>query len=54
MLDPETAPLDELDRELARLQRRYRAASHEVGERGARLDGIDDATLAWWVAAHRA
>ena len=54
MLDPDTAPLEELDREMARLQRRYRTASHEVGERDARPDGIDDATLAWWVAAHRA
>jgi hypothetical protein len=48
MLDPDTAPLHELDRELARLQRRYRTASHEVGEHGVRPDGIDDATLAWW------
>ena len=44
----------ELDRELARLQRRYHVASHEVGELGVRPDGIDDDTLAWWIAAHRA
>ena len=54
MLDPDTAPVGELDRELARLQRQYRSASHEVGERGVRPGGIDDATLAWWVAAHHA
>jgi hypothetical protein len=54
MLDPDTAPLEELDRELARLQRRFHVASHEVGERSVRPDGIDDRTLAWWVAAHRA
>ena len=54
MLDPDTAPLNELNRELARLQRQYRVASHEVGERDVRPDDIDDATLAWWVAAHRA
>ena len=53
MLDPDTAPLLELDRELTRLQRRYHVASHEVGELGVRPDGIDD-TLAWWIAAHRA
>ena len=54
MLDPDTEPYLEVDRELARLQRRYRFASHEVAERGVRPDGIDDATLAWWIAAHRA
>jgi hypothetical protein len=54
MLDPDTASLDELGRELARLQHQYRVASHEVGERDVRPDGIDDVTLAWWVAAHRA
>src|SRR5215207_7912966 len=54
MLDPDIAPLNELNRELARLQRHYRVASHEVGDRGARPDDIDDATLAWWVPAHRA
>ena len=54
MLDPDTAPLDELGRELLRLQRQYQVASHEVGERDVRPDGIDDATLAWWIAAHRA
>ena len=54
MLDPDTAAYDEIDRELARLQRRYHVASHEVGELGVRPDGIDDATLAWWIAAHRA
>ena len=54
MLDPDTAPLLELDRELTRLQRRYQVASHEVGELGVRPDGIDDDTLAWWIAAHRA
>lgn len=53
-LDPDTAPVNELNRELARLQRQYRVASHEVGERDVRPDDIDDATLAWWVAAHRA
>ena len=52
--DPTPRPLDDLDLELARLQRRYRTASHEVGERGARPDGINDASLAWWVAAHGA
>jgi hypothetical protein len=36
MLDPDTASLDELGRELARLQHQYRVASHEVGERGVR------------------
>ena len=54
MLDPDTASLDELDRELARLQRRYQVASHEVGERGVRPDGIDDPPSLGWVAAHRA
>ena len=54
MLDPDNAPLLELDRELARLQRRYHVASHEVGELGVRPDGINDDTLAWWIAAHRA
>lgn len=54
MLDPDTAPLAELDRELARLQRLYRVASHEVGGGSVRPDGIDDTTYRWWVAAHRA
>ena len=54
MLDPDTAPPNELNRELAPLQRQYRVASHEVGERDVRSDDIDEATLAWWVAAHRA
>ena len=54
MLDPDTAPLLELDRELTRLQRRYHVASHEVGELGVRPDGIDDDTLTWWIAAHQA
>src|SRR5262245_40374310 len=54
MLDPDTAPLDQLDRQLAALQRRYLTASHLVAERGERPDGIDDDTLAWWIAAHRA
>ena len=54
MLDPDTAPLDQLDRQLAALQRRYRTASHLVAERGERPDGIDDDTLSWWIAAHRA
>ena len=54
MLDPETAPLAELDRQLAELQKRYRTASHVVGERRERPDGIDDATYDWWVAAHNA
>ena len=54
MLDPDTAPLNELGRELGRLQRQYRVGSDEVGERDVRPDGIDDETLAWWIAAHRA
>ena len=54
MLDPDTAPLDDVERELVRLQRQYRVASHEVGERDVRPDGIDDATVVWWVAAHQA
>jgi len=54
MLDPDTAPLLELDRELTRLQRRFRVASHEVSELGVRPEGIDDDTLAWWIGAHRA
>ena len=45
MLDPDTASLDDL----GRLQRQYRVASHEVGERDVRPDGIDDETLAWWI-----
>ncbi|HWL43140.1 MAG TPA: hypothetical protein VNQ73_09360 [Ilumatobacter sp.] len=52
--DPDAAPLLELDRELARLVKRYGMASHVVGEQGGRPNGIDDDTLAWWVAAHRA
>jgi hypothetical protein len=54
MLDPETASVADIDRELVALQRRYHVASHELGERGVRPDGIDDETLAWWVGAHRA
>jgi hypothetical protein len=54
MIDPDTAPLDELDRQLAVLVRRYRTASHLVAERAERPDGIDDDTLGWWVAAHQA
>jgi hypothetical protein len=54
MLDPDTAPHDQIDRELVRLQRQFHVASHEVGELGVRPDGIDDETLAWWIAAHRA
>ena len=54
MLDPDSAPYREVDHELARLQRLHRVASHEVAERGVRPDGIDDETLAWWIAAHRA
>lgn len=54
MLDPETASFADIDRELVALQRRYHVASHEVGERCLRPDGIDDETLAWWVAAHQA
>ena len=54
MLDPDTAPISDIDRELVALQRRYRVASHEVGELGVRPDSIDDDTLAWWIAAHRA
>ena len=54
MLDPDTAPLLELDRELARLARRYHVASHEVGERRVRPDNIDHDTLTWWIAAHQA
>jgi hypothetical protein len=50
MLDPDTAPMLELDR----LQRRYHVASHEVGERRVRPDGFDDDTLTWWIAAHQA
>ena len=53
MLDPDTAPLLELDRELARLERRYHVASHEVGERRVRPDRIDDDSLTWWIAAHQ-
>jgi hypothetical protein len=53
MLDPDTAPRAELDRELAGVQRRHRAASHFV-EHGARPDDIDDATLEWWFSAPRA
>ena len=53
MLDPATAPLAELDRELARLVRRFGVASHVVAN-GTRPEGIDDDTFAWWVAAHRA
>ena len=44
MLDPDTAPLNELNRELTRLQRQCRVTSHEVGERDVRPDDIDDAT----------
>jgi len=54
MLDPDAAPLSEIDRALAQLRRRYHVASHEVGEHGVRPDGIDDATLTWWITAHRA
>jgi hypothetical protein len=54
MLDPDTAPLLELDRQLAELQKRYRTASHVVAERRQRPDGIDDATYEWWIAAHNA
>jgi hypothetical protein len=54
MLDPDTSSLIELDRELSRLQRRFRVASHEVSELDVRPDGVDDDTLAWWIAAHRA
>jgi hypothetical protein len=54
MLDPDTAPLEVLDRELVRLQRRYQVASHQVGEQGFTPDGIDSDTLTWWIAAHRA
>jgi hypothetical protein len=52
MLDPDIAPLNEVDRELVRLQRQYRVASHEVGERRVSPEGIDDATRASWIAAH--
>ena len=54
MLAPDTAPLLELDRELARLECRYHVASHEVSERCVRPDNIDDDTLTWWIAAHQA
>jgi hypothetical protein len=54
MLDPDTSSLIELDRELSRLQPRFRVASHEVSELDVRPDGVDDDTLAWWIAAHRA
>jgi len=53
MLDPTTAPLAQLDRELARLVRRFHVASH-VAAGGTRPDGIDDETFQWWVAAHLA
>lgn len=53
-LDPATAPLADLTSELARLVTRYRIASHLVAERDIRPDGIDDDTLTWWIAAHRA
>lgn len=52
MIDPDTAPLSELNRELAELQKRFRTASHVVGERHERPDGIDDTTFEWWIAAH--
>jgi hypothetical protein len=29
-------------------------ASHEVGDGDVRPAGIDEETLAWWIAAHRA
>jgi hypothetical protein len=29
-------------------------ASHQVAEHGVRPDDIDDETLVWWIAAHRA
>ena len=54
MLDPETGPYRDIDAELARLQRRHHVASHQVGEQSVRPDDIDDETLAWWIAAHRA
>lgn len=54
MLNPDTAPLSELNRELAELQKRYRTASHVVGERRERPVGIDDETYDWWVAAYNA
>ena len=53
MLDPATAPLADLDRELSRLVRRFHVASHLVAS-GTRPDGIDDETFEWWIAAHRA
>jgi hypothetical protein len=46
MLHSDSGSYDEIDRELMRLQRHYRVASHEVAELGARPDGIDDDTLA--------
>lgn len=54
MLDPEAAPLLELDRQLAELQRRCRTARHIVAARRERPDGIDDDTYEWWIAAHNA
>jgi hypothetical protein len=54
MLDPDTGPYRDIDAELVRLQRRYHVASHQVAEQSVRPDNIDDATLAWWIAAHRA
>jgi hypothetical protein len=54
MLDPETGPYRDIDAELARLQRLYHVASYQVGEQSVRPDNIDDETLAWWIAAHRA
>ncbi len=52
MLDPASAPLRDLDRELALLVRRFRTASHLVAG-GVRPEAIDDKTYRWWVNAHR-
>jgi hypothetical protein len=53
-LDPDAAPLLELGRRLAELQKRYRTASHGVAEQRERPEGIHDATYEWWIAAQSA
>ena len=52
MLDPDIASLDELGRELARLQHQYRVASHEVGERDVRRMESTTQPSRGWIAAH--
>src|SRR4051812_29701168 len=54
ILDPETARRADLRRALAALAPQSHTASHVVAERRERPEGIDDATFAWWIAAHRA